>query len=325
MGGAHHGGTAGQSSGERRTQSVLVLTLVMMVAEVGAGWVFGSMALLADGWHMLTHAAAMGISVFAYRYARRHADNPAFTFGTGKVSALGGFASAVVLAVVAVLLAITSGQRLLEPVVIHFNEALVVTAVGLLVNLVSAWMLGGGGDHGHSPGGGIEIGHGHGHDHGHDHENGHAHEPATRRAEMAHDHSLRAAYVHVLADALTSVLALGALLGAKYGGVQWMDPAMGIVAAVVILRWSVGLLRDTSRVLLDAQRPEALHAAVKGAIEASGEHRVVNLKLWDVGGHRFAGMLWIQSHAPRPAAYYRALLPDELSIVELVVEIDSPS
>lgn len=317
MGGGHHGGAVGPGSGERRTQSVLILTLAMMVAEVGAGWAFGSMALLADGWHMLTHAAAMGISVFAYRYARQHANNPIFAFGTGKVSALGGFASAVVLAVVAVLLAITSGQRLLEPVVIHFNEALVVTGVGLVVNLVSAWLLGGGGE---DP----SHGHGHHHDHDHDHHHDHHHDHGHGR-EMAHDHSLRAAYVHVLADALTSVLALVALLGAKYVGAEWMDPAMGIVASVVILRWSVGLLRDTSRVLLDAQRPDALHAAVKQAIEATGEHRVVNLKLWDVGGHRFAGMLWIESRAPQPAAYYRDLLPSELSIVELVVEVAVPS
>ena len=209
--------------GERRAQYVLILTAVTMVVEIIAGSIYGSMALLADGWHMGTHVAAFLIAIFAYRYARRHADNPAYTFGTGKVNALGGFASAVALAVVALVMLIESLQRLIMPHVIHFNESIVVAILGLFINIISALILR--------------------ESHGHFSENRHGHH---------HDHNLQAAYIHVLADALTSLLAIIALLSGKYLGWNWLDPVMGIVGAIIISRWSYGLLKQTSPLLLDA-------------------------------------------------------------------------
>ena len=201
---------------ERSTHRVIALTLIMMVVEIGAGLAFGSMALLADGWHMGTHAVALGITALAYYFARRHADNPRFTFGTGKVGELGGFASAVVLAVVAIIMAAESVQRLISPHAIRFNEAIAVAVAGLIVNVISAFMLQ---DR-----------------HAHDHEHGRGH---------GRDHNIKAAYLHVLADALTSLLAIVALLAGKAFGWVWMDPLMGIVGAVIITRWAYGLLMDT--------------------------------------------------------------------------------
>ncbi|RPJ70129.1 MAG: cation transporter, partial [Desulfobacteraceae bacterium] len=208
--------------GERATYRVIALTLAMMVVEISAGVAFGSMALLADGWHMGTHAVALGITALAYHFARRHADNPRFSFGTGKVGELGGFASAVVLAVIALIMAVESVQRLLSPLPIRFNEAIAVAVIGLVVNLVSAFMLRD--RHRHSHGAG----------------------PAHH-----HDHNLKAAYLHVIADALTSLLAIVALATGKIFGWVWMDPLMGIAGAVIITRWSYGLMKDTGKVLLD--------------------------------------------------------------------------
>jgi cation diffusion facilitator family transporter len=228
------------SHGERRTRYVVLLTAVMMVVEIAAGYLYGSMALLADGWHMGTHVAALGISLFAYGYARRHADDPRYSFGTGKVSSLAGFASAVALAVVALMMGAESVQRLLSPQTIHFDEAILVASVGLAVNLLSAWLLRD--DHSH---------HHHGHDEPHHH----------------HDHNLRAAYLHVLADALTSLLAIVALLCGRALGWVWMDALMGIVGALVIAKWGLDLIRETGGVLLDgtyrrlapvANRPQPL-------------------------------------------------------------------
>ncbi|KPK26428.1 MAG: cation transporter, partial [Desulfobacterales bacterium SG8_35_2] len=209
--------------GERRTWLVIIITVTMMIIEIGAGYLFGSMALLADGWHMGTHAAALSITIFAYSYARRHADNPQYTFSTGKVGVLGGFASAVVLVVIALLMAGESVKRLYSPVSIQFNEAIGVAVAGLAVNLVCAYLL--------------HLKHDHDHHHGSHH----------------HDHNLRAAYLHVLADALTSLLAIFALLTGKHFGWVRMDPVMGLVGAVVITRWSYSLLSDTSKVLLDSE------------------------------------------------------------------------
>lgn len=210
--------------GETRTKQVLVITALTMVAEIVAGSVFGSMALLADGWHMGTHAGAFAITIFAYHYSRKHSDNRDFTFGTGKVSVLGGFSSAIALAVIALFIGVESVERLIVPQEIRFNEAIAVAVLGLAVNLFCAYLLHG--NHTHE--------HGHGHDHTHH-----------------HDHNLRGAYLHVLADALTSVLAIFALSFGKLFGWQWLDPLMGIVGALVITRWSYGLLRDTSKILLD--------------------------------------------------------------------------
>ncbi|MEM7435898.1 MAG: CDF family Co(II)/Ni(II) efflux transporter DmeF, partial [Myxococcota bacterium] len=243
---SHSFGNADIPPGERRTRWVIVLTLATMVVELYAGFVFNSMALLADGWHMASHAAALLVAAFAYRFARRHAHDPRFSFGTGKVGALGGFASGVGLAVGAVLVCVESVGRLISPVEIHFDQALVVAGVGLVVNLLSAVILHDGGHH----------------HHGHDHH---------------HDHNLRGAYLHVLADALTSVFAIAALLAGKYFGWSWMDGVTGVLASVVVARWSLGLIRDTSAVLLDAEVTQERKTQIVEAIESDGDNSVCDL------------------------------------------------
>ena len=292
----HVFGTEARTAGERRTRWVIALTFVMMVAEIAGGLVFGSMALLADGWHMGTHAAALGVAAYAYAYARRHADDPRYSFGTGKVGALGGFASAVGLAVVALLVFGESAARLASPVEIHFDEAIAVAVAGLAVNLASAWLLRAH-DHGH--------GHHHGHEHGHQH----------------HDHNLRGAYLHVLADALTSVLAIAALLTGKHLGWTWMDPAMGLVGAAVIARWSWGLLRDTSAVLLDAEVGAGTADAVRSAIEADADNRVTDLHLWRVGPRHLAAIVTVVTHHPRDPNHYKALLDHHGDLAHVTIEV----
>lgn len=293
----HSFGLERRSSGERRTRWVVGLTVVMMVAEIAAGMWFGSMALLADGWHMGTHAAALGIALFAYRYARQHANDRRYTFGTGKVSALGGFASAVGLAVVALMVGAESVARLAAPIDIRFDEAIGVAVVGLLVNLASAALLHD--DHHH-------------HHHHHDHD-GHAHHH--------HDHNLRGAYLHVLADALTSVLAIAALIAGRQWGWTWMDPAMGIVGAVIIGRWSMGLLSNTSDVLLDAEVAPTIHGQVKAAIETDADNRVVDLHLWRVGPSHLAAIVSIVSHTPRDPGHYRSLLEPFQDLAHVTIEV----
>jgi cation diffusion facilitator family transporter len=245
----------------RRTLWVVALTAVMMVAEIAAGYWSGSMALLADGFHMATHAGALGIAAIAYAYARRHAASGRFSFGTGKVGDLAGFASALVLGLIAFGIGLESIRRLFEPATVAFGEATIVAVVGLAVNLISAVLLSGGHHH---------HGHHHGHDH-HDHD--HAHE---------HDNNLRSAYLHVLADALTSVLAIVALLAGWLLGWTWLDPAMGIVGALVIGRWSWGLMRDTAAILLDTT-DEHVAQEVRELVEAPGDARITDLHVWRVG------------------------------------------
>lgn len=244
----------------KRTLWVVALTAVMMVAEIAVGLLTGSMALLADGFHMATHAGALAVAAAAYRYARRHATNPRYTFGTGKIGDLAGFASALVLGVVAIGIAFESAMRLLNPVRVDFADAILVAVIGLVVNLVSAALLA----HPHEH-------HRHGHAHGHDHDH-HAHA----------DHNLRAAYMHVLADALTSVLAIVALVCGRYLGWTWLDPVMGIVGAIVIARWSITLVKQTSAVLLDTVNPR-LFDSIRAAVEAPADARVVDLHVWRVG------------------------------------------
>jgi cation diffusion facilitator family transporter len=292
---------------ERRTLYVVILTAVMMVAEITAGWMYNSMALLADGWHMATHAGALGIAVFAYRYARRHMADRRFTFGVGKVEVLGGFTSAVVLGVVALLMIWESAERLVEPLPISFDEAMIVAVLGLMVNLASAWLLHGGQGHGHGHGG---HGHSHAHDHHHDHHHG-----------EHRDHNLRAAYLHVLADALTSVLAIVALLCGKMFGWIWMDAAMGIVGAVVISKWAVGLLRDTGRILLDSEVGEEKIATVHQAIEGDADNRVVDLHLWRIGPQHLGAIISLVTHYPRPAGHYKALLAHMGELAHVTVEV----
>ncbi|HEX6829333.1 MAG TPA: CDF family Co(II)/Ni(II) efflux transporter DmeF [Burkholderiales bacterium] len=280
---------------ERSTTRVMILTAAMMVVEVVAGAAFGSMALLADGWHMATHVAAFAIALFAYRYARSHADNPRFTFGTGKVSVLGGFASAVALAVVALVMTLESAWRLLEPQAIHFNQAIGVAAAGLAVNLASGWMLGGGAHHDH------------GHEHHHDHH---------------HDHNLRAAYLHVLADALTSVFAIVALLAGKLFGWVWLDPVMGLVGAAVITRWSWGLTRETSRILLDGGADAGTRDAIRAAIEGSDDNRVADLHVWFVGPRDLSAAVSVVTHRPLAPERYKELLRDIPGLSHVLVEVN---
>lgn len=293
-----HDHTFGQDlkrSGETRTLIVVGLTLTMMVWEILAGIVYGSMALLADGLHMGSHAVALGIAAFAYAYARKNAGNARFSFGTGKVNALGGFTGAVLLAVFALYMVIESIGRFIQPVPISFNGAIFVAIIGLGVNGVSAWILG-------------DAGHDHGHSHSHDH--GHHHH---------HDHNRRAAYLHVLADALTSVLAIIALLAGKYAGWNWMDPTMGIIGAVLVTRWSWQLLRDTSKVLLDEQDQD-MEEAVKQAVEG-GETKVSDLHVWAIGPDIHAAIVSVVSHQPEsPSAYKERIHARCQSLVHVTVE-----
>ncbi|MDX9820463.1 MAG: CDF family Co(II)/Ni(II) efflux transporter DmeF [Syntrophales bacterium] len=289
--------------GERKTARVAVLTAVTMVAEVIAGLMFRSMALLADGWHMATHVAAFGITLFAYRYARAQADNPQFTFGTGKVSVLAGFASAIALAAVALFMIMESAARLFEPQSIRFNEAMIVAVVGLLVNLVSGLILRNGG-----------------HDHGHEH--GQACEVNPGGHSMEGDHNLRAAYLHVLADALTSVLAIVALAAGKYLGWVWMDPLMGVAGAAVIARWSYGLVRDTSRILLDSSADEETQAAIKSAIEQDADSRVADLHVWHVGPYHLSAAVSVVADNPQTPEAYKQMLCGVPQLTHVTVEVN---
>jgi len=285
---------------ERRTWFVVALTAVMMVGEIAAGSLFGSMALLADGWHMATHACALGIAAAAYLFARQHARNSHFTFGTGKFGDLAAFSSALILAMIAVQIAYESVLRLINPVPIAYGEAISVAALGLGVNLVSAWLLRDSHDHDH-----------HGHSHvGHDH-GGHRH----------HDNNLRAAYVHVLADAATSVLAIAALVTAMYSRWVWADPAVGIVGAVVIASWAIGLIRDSGAVLLDVSVDKKLEAVIRDRLETRGD-RVSDLHLWQVGpGHR-AAVISLVSDNPLPPATYKRRLRGLKGLSHVTVEVE---
>lgn len=297
---SHGFGQDRKRSGENPTIIVIVVTTIMMVVEIAAGMVFGSMALLADGLHMASHAAALSINVFAYVYARRYAHDERFSFGTGKVNSLGGFCGAVLLAIFAVMMGFESIVRLVAPVPIAFNQAIIVAVIGLVVNGLSVYILDQRTDHHH--------------DHGYDQD------PPTDHHH--HDHNLRAAYLHVLADALTSVLAIIALLTAKYAGLVWMDPLMGIVGATMVARWSLGLLRSTSRILLDRQAPAAIRQKIVEPIENDGDHWVVDLHLWAVGPGIHAAIVSVSSRTPQTPTYYKKLLPPDLPLVHVTVEVN---
>lgn len=312
---------------ERRVWLVIALTATMMVVEIAAGTVFGSMALVADGWHMSTHAGAMLITALAYVYARRHVRDARFTFGTGKLGDLAGFASALVLALIALLIGWESFLRLVDPVPILFGQAIIVAVLGLIVNLVSAWLLKD--DHAHhrhehdsaptrhrsdAHGQSYEYrpehdnGHGRGHGHGHQHGDGHV-----------RDNNLRAAYIHVLADALTSVLAIVALLLGRSYGWLWADPVMGVVGALVIARWSWGLIREAGTVLLDASAEgEEVRSEIREALAATGD-TITDLHVWQVGPGHFAAIISLASVAPGDSSDYKTLLSHihELSHVTL--------
>ena len=289
---------------ERKVWLVIALTASMMLVEIVAGTLYGSMALVADGWHMSTHAGAMLIAVLAYRFARRHAGNPRFTFGTGKLGDLAGFASAVLLALVALLIGWESLVRLTQPIHIAFNQAIAVAVVGLGVNLVCAWLLKD--DHAHH--------HHHGHEHHHSNDEHHA--PGKGR-----DNNLRAAYLHVLADALTSVLAILALLLGRSYGWSWADPAMGVVGALVIARWSWGLIRDSGSVLLDAAAEgQDVRQEIREAMAPTGS-QVTDLHVWQVGPGHFAAIVSLMAREPREPAHYKALLAHIHELSHVTVEV----
>jgi cation diffusion facilitator family transporter len=296
----HHHVFLGEAheANERRTLWVVGVTAVMMVGEIAAGWIFGSMALLADGFHMATHALALGVAAAAYVYARKQAHNDRYTFGTGKVGELAGFASALALGLIALGIGAESAQRLAHPHHVAFTEATLVAILGLAVNLASALMLSGGHHHHHGHG---HDHHDHDHDHEHDHEHEHEHEHGHAHARP--DNNLRSAYVHVLADAVTSVLAIVALLGGRFLGWVWLDAVMGIVGAVVIANWSWSLLRDTSGVLLDTADAR-LARTIRERIEADGDARVTDLHVWQVGpGVQAAIVALIAAEPLQPSAY----------------------
>jgi cation diffusion facilitator family transporter len=289
-----------EQAGERRTVIVTIVTAVMMAVEILAGIIFGSMALLADGLHMASHATALGINSFAYIYARRHSNDKGFNFGTGKVNTLGGFTGAILLGFFALFMVWESVKRMFAPVGIAFNSAIFIAVIGLVVNMVSVFILDTR-NKGRHP-----------HEHSGHNDDGHQHN---------HDYNLQSAYLHVLADALTSVLAIVALLSAKYFGLIWMDPLMGIIGGVMVFRWSLGLLWTTSHILLDKNGPEDIKQRIKESIEADGDSRVSDLHLWSVGPNIYSVIVSVIACNPREPEQYKKLIPSSLGLVHVTVEI----
>ena len=313
----------GHEKNERKTWAVIVLCTLMMAVEIIGGNLFGSLALVADGLHMSTHAGAMLIAALAYTYARKYANDPRFVFGTGKLGDLAGFTSAIILAMIAILIGYESFVRLLSPVPIAFREAIPIAVVGLLVNIASAWLLSG-----------DEHGHHHGHDHGHDHghhqshdahsanDHDHADHPmhSTQHVD-SRDHNMRAAYVHVIADAAVSVLAIIGLLLAQSFGWLWMDPLAGLIGALVIANWAYGLIRDTGGILVDLRHDDAIAKRIRGAVNAAGD-RLADLHVWRLGPGHFGAVLSICSDdAQHSPAFYHALLKPQTGLSHLTVEV----
>ncbi|HEY5891984.1 MAG TPA: CDF family Co(II)/Ni(II) efflux transporter DmeF [Chthoniobacterales bacterium] len=294
-----HDYAADTTTAEHRTRIVISITAAMMVVEIVAGIAFNSMALLADGWHMSTHVAAFLITALAYYFSRRHATDPRFSFGTGKMGVLGGFASAVILAIIALLMAGESAHRVFDPRPIQFNEAIVIACIGLLVNLTCALLLK---DHHHH----------HGHGHGHSHDDHHHH----------HDLNRHAAYLHVLADALTSVTAIVALLAGKFFGWSWLDPVIGIAGSIVVAVWAYGLIRNTSGILLD-RTPETsdLPDEIRRAVENDGDSIITDLHIWQVGAGQFAAIVSIVAHQPKSVEAYRELFHEHEELVHVTIEV----
>jgi cation diffusion facilitator family transporter len=291
---------------ERRTRQVMWLTAAMMVVEIAAGTIFGSMALLADGWHMSSHALALGVSAGAYSFARRLARDPRFAFGTWKIEVLGGYTSAVFLVGVAAYMGIESIQRLVAPTAIRFDEAIPVAIIGLAVNVISAWLLSTGHhDQGHAHAGPADRGHDHLHHHDHH-----------------HDLNLRSAYLHVVADAVTSVLAIAALIGGKYLGATWLDPVMGLVGTALVGRWALGLLRDTGRVLLDAEMDAPVVEEVREVVLSLPQPTAIrDLHVWRVGKGKYACILSLATDLELDAETVRQALSIHDELVHVTVEI----
>ena len=291
----------------RRTWFVVALTAIMMVGEITAGSYFGSMALLADGWHMGTHFAALGIAGAAYLFARQHACDARFSFGTGKFGDLAAFSSAIILGIVAVQIAYESVLRLLSPVPIAYGEAIAVASLGLCVNIVSAWLL--------------RDSHDHHHGHVHDEDDDHVHEHDHHHDRHHRDNNFRAAYLHVLADAATSLLAIAALVIAMYSGWVWADPTVGIVGSIVIASWAYTLIRDAGSVLLDVSVDKKLERTIRARLEA-GEDRVTDLHLWQVGPGHCAAVISLVSDAPLSPATYKERLHDLKALSHVTVEVE---
>ncbi len=297
----HAFGQDKKKSGERRTLIVICITAVMMAVEIAAGMSYGSMALLADGLHMASHASALTISAFAYYFTRLHAHDSQFNFGTGKINSLAAFASATLLAVFALIMAWESAARLLSPVKIEFGQAILIAVIGLAVNGVCLLIL-------------KDDGHEHAHD-GKDHHDDHEHQHGPA------DHNLWSAYVHVLADALTSILAILALLAGRYMGLTWMDLLMGVLGAILVMRWSWQLLRASSHVLLDMRAPETVSKSIRERIEGLGGNRISDLHVWSVGPDIFSAEIGVVASTPQEPGYYRKLLPANLNLVHVTVEV----
>jgi len=300
-----HAFDTGNRAAEARTWIVVAITAVTMVAEIAGGWITGSMALLADGWHMGTHVAALAMAGIAYALARRWSRDSRFAFGTWKIEVLGAFSSALVLAIVALAMLVESVIRLVNPHEIAFGTALAVAVVGLLVNVASAIVL---------------AGHDHGHDHDHDHDHDHGHGGHAHGEH--HDLNLRGAYLHVIADAFTSVLAIAALAAGMVAGWAWLDPAMGIVGAVVIAWWSKGLLVQSSRVLLDREMDSPVAGEVKLAIESDGDAEIADLHLWRVGRDRYACIVSVVARTPLTPDDYRGRLAGIATLAHVSIEVN---
>jgi cation diffusion facilitator family transporter len=285
---------------ERRMLFVVILTLVTMIAEITAGILTGSMALLSDGWHMGTHAGALGIALFAYIYSRKYADSKRYSFGTGKVGVLAAFTSAIILGVTGILIAYESVNRLLNPVEINFNIAILVAVIGLIVNLLCVWILRG--DKGHH--------HSHHGDHSHPHEYRHHGET---------DYNYRAALLHVIADAMTSVFAIAALLVGKYFGLVWFDPVVGVLGASLILWWAYGLIRRTGHILLDSNVAES--EKIREVIEADSDNKILDLHVWRVNEEDFAAIVSLVTDTPKPPEHYHELLRKFDDLKHVTVEV----
>jgi len=296
---------AAHAQSERRTWNVVALCAVMMVLEIGGGAWFGSIALVADGLHMSTHAGAMLLAAVAYRFARRHAHDPRFSFGTGKLGDLAGFTSAVILLMISLLIGYEGISRFFAPVPIHFAEAIPIACLGLAVNVASAWLLGGGVHH-----------HGHDHDHHHDHDDEHEHEHGA----ADRDNNMRAAFVHILADAAVSVLVILGLIAAKLFGWLWIDPLVGMIGALVIASWAYGLIRDTGAILLDMNPDRAMAESLKRTIEDSGDE-LADLHLWRVGPGHLGAIISLITRTPNGPDDYRAKLAHFKNLSHLTVEI----
>jgi cation diffusion facilitator family transporter len=296
----------GHESNERRTWTVIALCGAMMLAEIVGGLLFGSIALVADGLHMSTHAGALLLAALAYRYARRYAGDPRFTFGTGKLGDLAGYSSAIILAMIAALIGYEAVARLLSPVPIHFAEAIPIAVLGLAVNLVSAWLLG---DHGH------DHDHDHDHDHGHDRHHDHAHGQTHR------DNNMRAAVIHVMADAAVSILVIAGLLLARAFGWLWMDPLAGIAGACVIASWSYGLVRDTGAILLDMNPDRRLTEQLRQILEQDGD-RLGDLHVWRLGPGHLAAVISVATPHDRDHRYYRGRLAGMPSLSHVTIEVE---